>query len=164
MLKQLLTAASLTAAALSASVAFADDDARSSIHISATIPTKNFHVLPRDPEFGKDEVMAYNLVTGTLNQVRQTFDVKNTDGSIYAYIQGGPASLFNGRDTIALRTSFNGVTLNEIPQQVVGDAASTPGTQADMIIAAAKPADSQNGLYTADMTVIFDAMPRDGLL
>ncbi|WP_434561467.1 adhesin [Pseudomonas sp. Z5-35] len=160
MLKPLVTAASLTAVTLSSSLAFAADDARSSIHITANIPTQQFHVQPRNPDFGKDEVMSYNTVTGTLTSLRQTFDVKNTDGSVNAYIEGGPASLFNGRDAIALTTAFNGVTLTATPQEVVDDATSTPGTQADMTITPARPLDTQNGLYTADMTVIFDAVPR----
>lgn len=160
MLKQFVTAASLTAAALSASQVFALDDARSSIHITANIPTLQFHVQPRDPNFGKDEVMSYNTVSGTLSSLRQTFDVKNTEGSVHAYIEGGPAALYNGSDAIALTTKFNGITLTALPQEVVDDATSTPGTQADMTIVAAKPLDTQNGLYTADMTVIFDAVPR----
>ncbi|WP_405700186.1 YidB family protein [Streptomyces sp. NBC_00069] len=83
-----------------------------------------------------------------------------TAGSIHAYIEGGPASLYNGSDAIALTTKSNGVTLTAIPQEVLDDATSTPGTQADMTITAARPLDTQNGLYTADMTVIFDAVPR----
>ena len=160
MLKQFVTAASLTAAALGASQVFALDDARSAIHITANIPTQQFHVQPRDPNFGKDEIMSYNTVSGTLTSLRQTFDVKNTEGSVHAYIEGGPASLYNGRDSIALTTNFNGVTLTAIAQEVVDDATSTPGTQADMTIVAATPLATQNGLYTADMTVIFDAVPR----
>ncbi|WP_214350458.1 YidB family protein [Streptomyces sp. CJ_13] len=81
-------------------------------------------------------------------------------GSIHAYIEGGPASIYNGRDAIALTTTFNGVTLTGTPQEIVDDASSTPGTQADMVIVAARSLDTQNGLYTADMTVIFDAVPR----
>ncbi|OPG70248.1 adhesin [Pseudomonas ogarae] len=160
MLKQFVTAASLTAAALGAAPVFALDDARSAIHITANIPTQQFHVQPRDPNFGKDEIMSYNTVSGTLTSLRQTFDVKNTEGSVHAYIEGGPASLYNGSDSIALTTKFNGVTLSAIAQEVVDDATSTPGTQADMTIAAATPLATQNGLYTADMTVIFDAVPR----
>ncbi|WP_460318885.1 CS1 type fimbrial major subunit [Pseudomonas ogarae] len=160
MLKQLVTAASLTAAALGASQVFALDDARSAIHITANIPTQQFHVQPRDPNFGKDEIMNYNTVNGTLTSLRQTFDVKNTEGSVHAYIEGGPAALYNGSDSIALTTKFNGVTLSAIAQEVVDDATSTPGTQADMTIVAATPLATQNGLYTADMTVIFDAVPR----
>ncbi|MBO1541381.1 CS1 type fimbrial major subunit [Pseudomonas sp. OA65] len=160
MLKQFVTGASLAAAALSSSLTFAADDARSSIHITANIPTQQFHVQPVNPEFGKDETMSYNTVSGTLSSLRQTYNVKNTDGSVHAYVEGGPASLYNGRDAIALTTAFNGVTLTALPQEVVDDATSTPGTQADMTIVAARPLDTQNGLYTADMTVIFDAVPR----
>jgi hypothetical protein len=160
MLKQLVSSTALVAATLGSSLAFAADDARSSIHIEANIPTKQFHVQPRNPDFGKDETMSYNTVSGTLTSLRETFDVKNTDGSVNAYIEGGPASLYNGSDSIALTTAFNGVTLTATPQEVVDDATSTPGTQADMTIVPAKPLDTQNGLYTADMTVIFDAVPR----
>lgn len=160
MLKQFVSGTAVVAAALGSSAAFALDDARSSIHITANIPTQQFHVMPRDPNFGKDEIMSYNTVSGTLTSLRQTFDVKNTDGSVHAYIEGGPAALYNGRDAIALTTSFNGVTLTALSQEVVDDATSTPGTQADMTIIPAKPLDTQNGLYTADMTVIFDAVPR----
>ncbi|ALI08566.1 MULTISPECIES: CS1 type fimbrial major subunit [Pseudomonas] len=160
MLMKIVTAASLTAAALSSSLAFALDDARSSIHITANIPTQQFHVQPRDPNWGKNETMNYNTVSGTLTSLRQTYDVKNTEGSVNAYIENGPASLFNGSDAIALTTAFNGVTLTAIPQEVVDDATSTPGTQAEMTISPAKPLATQNGVYTADMTVIFDAVPR----
>ncbi|NUT87893.1 adhesin [Pseudomonas corrugata] len=160
MLMKIVTAASLTAAALSSSLAFALDDARSSIHITANIPTQQFHVQPRDGNWGKDETMSYNTVSGTLTSLRQTYDVKNTDGSVNAYIEGGPASLYNGSDAIALTTTFNGVTLTALSQEVVDDATSTPGTQAEMTIVPAKPLATQNGLYTADMTVIFDAVPR----
>ncbi|CAH0139627.1 adhesin [Pseudomonas mediterranea] len=160
MLMKIVTAASLTAAALSSSLAFAADDARSAIHITANIPTMQFHVQPRDGNWGKDETMTYNTVNGTLTSLRQTYDVKNTDGSVNAYIEGGPASLYNGSDAIALTTTFNGVTLTAQSQEVVDDATSTPGTQAEMTIVPAKPLAAQNGLYTADMTVIFDAVPR----
>jgi hypothetical protein len=149
MLKQLVTGASLAAAALTSSLAFAADDARSSIHITANIPTQQFHVQPRNPDFGKDETMSYNTVNGMLTSLRQTYDVKNTEGSVHAYIEGGPAALYNGSNSIALTTAFNGVTLSALPQEVV-----------DMTIVAARPLDTQNGLYTADMTVIFDAVPR----
>lgn len=162
MFKNLALAAPLVAVALSASMAHAVDDARSSVNIKADIPTKQFHAQPRDPNFGKDETMSYNTVSGELSSLRATFDVKNTDGSVHAYIEGGPAaaSLYNGSDSIALTNTFNGIVLTATPQEVVDDPQSTPGTQADLVVRAAKPADTQNGLYTASYTVIFDAVPR----
>lgn len=162
MFKKFAVAAPLVAVAMSATTAFAADDARSSINITADIPTKQFHAQPRDPNFGKDEVMSYNPVSGVLSSLRATFDVKNTDGSVHAYIEGGPASaaLYNGSDSIALTNTFNGITLTATPQEVVDDPQSTPGTQADLVVTPAKPTDLQNGLYTASYTVIFDAVPR----
>ncbi|WP_431146056.1 hypothetical protein [Pseudomonas alvandae] len=53
----------LAIAALSASWVFAANDARSSIHVTANIPNKQFHVQPRNPDFGKDEYMNYNPVS-----------------------------------------------------------------------------------------------------
>lgn len=160
MFKKFALPAAVAAIALNASSAFAADDARSSIHISAEIPTKQFHAQPRDPNWGKDERMSYNPVSGDLSNLRATYDVKNTEGSVHAYIEGGPASLFNGSDAIALTTAFNGVVLTATPQEVVDDPQSTPGTQADMVITPAKPLAGQNGLYTGDFTVVFDAVPR----
>ncbi|AKS06152.1 CS1 type fimbrial major subunit [Pseudomonas trivialis] len=162
MFKKFAVAAPLVAVAMSATTAFAADDARSSINITADIPTKQFHAQPRDPNFGKDETMNYNPVSGELSSLRATFDVKNTDGSIHAYIEGGPtaAALYNGSDSIALTNTFNGITLTATPQEVVDDPQSTPGTQADLVVTPAKPLDTQNGLYTSNYTVIFDAVPR----
>ncbi len=162
MLKKLAVAAPLTAIAMTASMAFAADDARTAINIKADIPTKQFHAQPRDPNFGKDETMNYTPVSGELSSLRATFDVKNTDGSVNAYIEGGQtaAALYNGSNSIALTNTFNGVVLTGTSQEVVDDPQSTPGTQADLVITPAKPTDSQNGLYTASYTVIFDAVPR----
>lgn len=162
MIKKFAVLLPLAVAVLGSSAAMAVDDASTTINIKASIPTKQFHAQPRDPNFGKDEVLTYNAVSGELGSLRATFDVKNTDGSVHAYIEGGPtaASLYNGSDSIALTNTFNGVVLTATPQEVVDDPQSTPGTQADLVVRAAKPADTQNGLYTASYTVIFDAVPR----
>ncbi|WP_231987647.1 hypothetical protein [Pseudomonas thivervalensis] len=60
MFKKMVFVTVLGVAALSSPWVLAGDDARSSIHITANIPNKQFHVQPRDPEFGKDEYMYYN--------------------------------------------------------------------------------------------------------
>lgn len=162
MLKKMVFVTAL-GAALSPAPGFAADDARSSIHITANIPNKQFHVQPRDPEFGKDEVMHYNPVTKKLSSLRQTFDVKNTEGSVHAYLEGN-YWLDNGSNQIVTLVTFNNVPLSGIPQEVVDDATSTPGTQADMHIFAPFPINSmQSGLYTGIITVVFDAVPRVSL-
>jgi hypothetical protein len=104
--------------------------------------------------------MTYNLVDGSLSPLRAAYDIRHTNGSVGAYVEGGPQPLFNGADNIALTYSFNGVTLTGVSQEVVGDTESNGGMRADLMIAAAKPADGQNGLYTATPVVIFDAIPR----
>lgn len=160
MFKKVAFAVSAAILALGSSVAFAAEEARSSINISATIPSSVFHAQPRDPNFGKDEKMTYNLVAGTLTPLRAVYDVKHTDGSIGAYVEGGPQALSNGADTIDLTYTFNGKTLTATSQEVVGDTESNGGMQADLVIAAAKPTPAQNGYYTATPVVIFDAIPR----
>lgn len=165
MYKAIMSAVVLGAATLSPLQAGAAEDAHSSIHITANIPNKQFHVQPRNPDFGKDEVMHYNPLTYRLTSLRHTFDVKNTDGSVHAYIENGASSgsipLTNGVDYVGLRAIFNGVALDNLPKEVVDDATSTPGTQAEMLIVTSTPPRPLSpGLYSADFTVIFDAVPR----
>ncbi|WP_033045925.1 CS1 type fimbrial major subunit [Pseudomonas fluorescens] len=155
-----MSVTALAVAALSPSFVWAADDALASIHITANIPNKQFHVQPRNPDFGKDEYMYYNTVTYDLSSIRQTFDVKNTDGSVHAYLDGRSV-LSNGSVLIPLRVLFNDVLLSEVPQEVVDDATSTPGTQVEMFIHASHwPIPRTPGLYTGNFTVIFDAVPR----
>ena len=160
MFKKFAIAVPMTLLALSSSLAFAAEEARTSINISATIPTQVFHAQPVNPDFGKDEKMAYNLVAGTLNPLRATYDIRHTNGSVNAYVEGGPQPLFNGNNNIPLTYSFNGVTLTGVSQEVVGDTESNGGMRADLVIAAAKPTAAQTGLYTATPVVVFDAIPR----
>ena len=141
----------------------AADDALASIHITANIPNKQFHVQPRNPDFGKNEHMYYNPVTYGLSPIRQIFDVKNTDGSVHAYVEGR-RGLYNGTSSIPIFVVFNNVMLDSSPQEVVDDITSTPGMQAELRIYA-PPIDHRfmNGLYTGDFTVVFDAVPRVSL-
>ncbi|QXI54611.1 fimbrial protein [Pseudomonas alvandae] len=160
MFKKRVSVTALAIAALSASWVFAANDARSSIHVTANIPNKQFHVQPRNPDFGKDEYMNYNPVSYELSSIRQAFDVKNTDGSVHAYLDGR-SILSNGVVLIPLRVWFNDVLLDEMPREVVDDATSTPGTQVEMFIHANHwPIPRDPGLYTGNFTVVFDAVPR----
>lgn len=104
--------------------------------------------------------MNYNVVSGELAPLTAIYDIRNTNGSVHAYIEGGPAMLFNGNTTqnIPLTTTLNGVTLTGTPQEVVNEADSTPGVGAEMRIVAAKPTATQRGAYTAVMPVVFDAV------
>jgi hypothetical protein len=162
MFKKVAFAVPVAILALSSSVAFAAETARSSINISATVPSSVFHAQPVTPGFGDNEKMAYNVVDGTLGSLREMFDVKHTDGAVGAYVEGGPQPLFNGTDSIALTYTFNGVELTETSKEVVSEALAKPGTRAELVIAAAKPAAGKSGNYTATPVVIFDAIPKMG--
>ena len=160
MFKKLAIAVPMTLLALSSSMAFAAEEARSSINISANIPTFAFHAQPVNPDFGKDEKMAYNVISESLSPLRAAYDIRHTNGSVNAYVEGGPQPLFNGSTTIALTYAFNGVTLTGISKEVVGDTESNAGMRADLVITAALPTSTHTGLYTANPVVVFDAVPR----
>ncbi|MCX2899468.1 CS1 type fimbrial major subunit [Pseudomonas mandelii] len=162
MFKKFAIAVPMTVLALSSSMAFAAEESRSSINITADIPSKVFHAQPVNPDFGKDERMQYLVGTGSLTDVTGTYDIQHTLGSVGAYVEGGPQPLFNGNpaQNIALTYTFNGVTLTGVSQEVVGDTESNGGMRAELRIKAAKPTATQVGLYAANPVVIFDAMPR----
>ncbi|SDO17368.1 hypothetical protein SAMN04489798_2234 [Pseudomonas arsenicoxydans] len=87
MFKKLAITVPMTLLALSSSVAFAADEIRSSINISANIPTWEFHAQPVNPDFGKDEKMAWNVITESLAPLRATYDIRHSLGSVNAYVR-----------------------------------------------------------------------------
>ena len=162
MFKQTI-ATSLIALAIGSSSAWAANDATSVINIKASIPTEEFHAMPVNPEFGKDETMNYDPVKSSLSPLRQTFNVKNTTGSIHAYVDGGPHFLFNGNtlQNIPLVTTFNGIPLTADAVLVVAEGPATiAGTKADLVISAGAAPDGASGDYTGSVTVIFDNVPK----
>lgn len=160
MFKKFAIAAPLAVMALSSSVVFAAGEASHTVNLKANIPTTVFHAQPRDPNFGRDETMSYNLVSGELAAVSGIYDLKNTNGSVHAYIEGGPAVLFNGNpaQNIPLTTTLHGVTLTGTPKEVLNEADSTPGVGAELRIVAAKPSATQRGSYATVMPLVFDAV------
>lgn len=164
MFKKIAIATPLAVLALSSSMAFAAGEARHSINLVASVPTKVFHVLPVDPDLIiKDQVLSYNPVSGDLSTLRAQFDTKNTNGSIAASLES-EAFLSNGVDTdkVPLTVSFNGKALNHTaPVEVVGEVESTPGKRVDLVIAPTKPTTGgyKPGEYTGAVTMIFDAVP-----
>ncbi|VVM70933.1 CS1 type fimbrial major subunit [Pseudomonas fluorescens] len=162
MFKKFAIAVPMTLMALSTSMAFAADESRTSINITAEIPSSIFYAQPVNPDFGKDEKMQYLIPAGTLTDVAGMYDIKHTEGSVNAYVEGGPQPLFNGSvaQNIPLTYTFNGKVLTGTSQEVVGDTESNGGMRAELRITATKPTASQVGLYTASPVVIFDAVPR----
>ncbi|KAA6172049.1 MULTISPECIES: CS1 type fimbrial major subunit [Pseudomonas] len=160
MFKQFAVSLPLAVAVLGSSAVMAANDASTTINIRADIPTKQFHAQPLDPNFGRDEAMIYNTVTEELSQLSTVFTLKNTGGSINAYLQDGPASLTNGTDAIPLTITLGAVTLDGTSKEVAADDESNPGLQRTMVIKAAKPTATQTGRYSTVATVIFDDVPR----
>lgn len=162
MFKKFAIAVPMTLLALSSSMAFAADESRTSINITAEIPSSIFYAQPVNPDFGNDEKMHYQILGGTLTDVTGMFDVKHTEGSVNAYVEGGPQPLFNGAvaKNIPLTYTFNGKVLTGTSEEVVGDTESNGGMRAELRITAAKPTADQTGLYSANPVVIFDAVPR----
>ena len=156
MFKKLAIAAPIAMLALSTSMAFAAEPISTSINVRAFIPTDVFSAAPQNPEFGRDEVMTLQS-NGELTSVDQIFALKHTatNGAINALIDG-PASLYNGRDSIALTVTVGGIELSETSTEIVDETQSVPGVQRPLKIKAATPGPTQNGDYTAAFAVVFE--------
>ncbi|WP_052709403.1 CS1 type fimbrial major subunit [Streptomyces sp. NRRL S-495] len=120
--------------------------------------TTQWYVRPEDPNFGdREETMGYDVSSNGLSPIRALYSVKSAEsGGIRAHLEA-PASLFNGRTTIPLTVTFNGVPLTDSPQQVV-DAAEA---RAELVIAAApSPGRCEAGDYTAVVAIVFESTPE----
>ncbi|RLU10354.1 adhesin [Pseudomonas prosekii] len=128
-------------------------------HVSVTIPTSEFYVLPVNSMFlEREQVMAWNPVTADLTPLREHFDVKNTSGSIDARL-AAEAFLFNGRERIDLAVQFNGQRLSLLATPVVAEQQARVGQRVRLEIAALKPVDGYApGNYYGTVQLMFDAV------
>ncbi|MET1067908.1 MAG: CS1 type fimbrial major subunit [Pseudomonas prosekii] len=128
-------------------------------HVSVTIPTSEFYVLPVNSMFlEREQVMAWNPVTADLTPLREHFDVKNTSGSIDARLAAEPF-LFNGRERIDLAVQFNGQRLSLLATPVVAEQQARVGQRVRLEIAALKPVDGYApGNYYGTVQLMFDAV------
>ncbi|WP_294735174.1 CS1 type fimbrial major subunit [uncultured Pseudomonas sp.] len=160
MFKTSVIAASLAVSLLGAGSVFAAGEASTNISITATVFKDDFRVQPINDDFGRNETMTHNTSTNKLSTVGSRYNVKNTAGSIHAYVEGGSPSLTNGSTAIPMTVLFNNVTLTGAPQEVVSDAASTPGTQVDLLVRADDPTENDVGDFTSNFVVMFDSVVR----
>lgn len=128
-------------------------------HVSVSIPGSDFHVLPVNPGFlEREQSLHWNPVTSTLNALRENFDVKNSTGGINARLGYAP-SLSNGRDSIDLQVTFNGVVLGLSDALVVQEADAKAGARVPLHIAALEPTGGyQPGQYYGNVQIVFDAL------
>lgn len=128
-------------------------------HVSVTIPTSEFYVLPVNPGFlDREQVMAWNPVSAELSPLREHFDVKNASGSISARLAAEPF-LFNGRERIDLAVRFNGQPLSLLDTPVVDAEQARVGQRVRLEIAALKPVEGYvPGQYYGTVQLMFDAV------
>lgn len=159
MLKSMAFTLSAITFAIGSSTAMAAST-RADISISAVIPANTFHALPlNNPTFGQAETMNYNLATGTLAPLTQTYSIKSSTKSVKAYIVGGAAKLFNGvaAHDIPLTTTLGTVALSDVSQEVApAGAATTAGTQLLLEIKPGAIPASASGTYSSNFTIVFE--------
>lgn len=90
MVKQWVILKGLIALTLASTSALAIQE-RHSFDVSVTIPVHEAYVLPSEPDWmGRDQLLAWNLVTSELSRLRKNFDVKNLNGGIAARLGPSP--------------------------------------------------------------------------
>lgn len=146
-----------TLALLSFSAFAVRDEA--TFHVSITIPSSDFYVLPINPLFLElEQVMNYNVATDRLSSLREHFDVKNVLGGINARLGFEPV-LSNGRELIPLTVTFNGQDLALLDTLVVSETDAKAGKRVPLVIAAVAPEGGyQSGQYYGSVQIIFDAL------
>jgi hypothetical protein len=158
MFKKIAMTAPLAILALSSSMAFAAGEARHSISLVATVPENGFYVTPVDPDLvNKDQDMSPRIGSDTLTPVTGFFDVRNNNGSIHASVEGTPR-LYGGANIIPLVVAFNGYTLTNTPQMVVGESESDVNYRAPISISAVG-SNHPAGDYTGSVAIVYDAVP-----
>lgn len=128
-------------------------------HVSVSIPTSDFYVLPVNPVFlEREQTMAWNTVTAELSPLREHFDVKNASGAISARLAAEPY-LFNGRERIDLEVRFNRQMLSLLTTPVVAQEEARIGQRVPLEIAALKPLEGYTpGQYYGTVQIMFDAV------
>lgn len=132
---------------------------RETFEVFVEIPTAQFYVLPVDPMLvHREQTLDYNPISAQLSPLRAQFDVKNISGSIGARLDAEPF-LYNGKDRIDLRVTFNQHVLGLASTEVVSSADAAPGKRVALEIAAIKPADEYApGNYYGTVHMVFDAI------
>ncbi|WP_347901806.1 CS1 type fimbrial major subunit [Pseudomonas purpurea] len=128
-------------------------------HVSVTLPTHEFYVLPVNSGFlEREQVMAWHPVTEELRPLREPFDVKNVNGSVSARLAVMPY-LFNGRERIELNVRFNRELLSLLDTPVVNDEQARVGQRVQLEIEAVKPVDGYvPGSYFGTVHLMFEAV------
>ncbi|CAM3318057.1 CS1 type fimbrial major subunit [Pseudomonas fluorescens] len=157
MFKKFAVSLPLVFSVLGSSAVFAAGEATSHISIKAVIPSTSFNAQPLNPNFGLDEVMNYNVVTGELSELSAPYILKNSAGSIQASLRENSALLSNGSVGIPLTVKLGDVTLDTTAKEVVSVAQAKAGIQKNLSIkTTSKPKDGETGSFIGEVVIIFD--------
>ncbi|MHC8337749.1 CS1 type fimbrial major subunit [Pseudomonas sp. HLT2-19-2] len=126
------------------------------------IPAPSFYVIPSEPDWiHRDQILPWNLSTGTLGGLRKNFDVKHDTSAIEARLES-EAYLSNGNDeqNIFLQVKFNGHALSHElpPRKVVSATEAMMGGRFALEIQPKVPVGGfQPGSYYGAVQLIFSA-------
>jgi hypothetical protein len=128
------------------------------ITLEATVPSIEFHVLPKDPNWiTQTQVLTYNPNTKELSSLTKQFDVKNTGGSITAKLLS-PASISSSTASIPLAVKFNNISLTTSDATVITKAVAANSSTVNLEISAVRSgSDYTPGAYTGNVQLSFDA-------
>lgn len=162
MLKKSLSAILMSCAALGSMAVHAADEQRYAIDLTATIPTEEFQVIPVESGWvNQTQEMVYDLGTKKLQDFSKQFQYKNTSGGIQATLTNtdskGTAILSNGKDTIPLTVTFNGVALSNTTNTVVDAADAKAGGRTNLRITQKTDTPlTVTGSFTGQVAMVFE--------
>lgn len=163
-LKKPLVASLFICGMLSNSAALAASSQNYTINLQADVPSDSFHVIPVESGWiHQTQYMEYDIPTKKLHAFEKQFQYKNTTGGIQAKLTNtdasGKAVLSNGKETIPLSVTFNGVPLNQTAAIVVGSApAKAGGRTALKITQADEKALTSEGSFTGQVEMLFEPL------
>ncbi|WP_219268458.1 CS1 type fimbrial major subunit [Pseudomonas sp. Xaverov 259] len=161
MFKKIAIAVPMTLLALASTGVFAAGEAAHSIQLTAHVPTTSFYVQPVNSDVvNVPQVLVYDAISSTFKPLVESFDTKNTAGSIHASIEQATTYLFNGSTKIDLDVEFNGVKLGATPVQVVTAQNALTGSRVVLEITpvAAPSTGYVPGDYTGTVAMTFDSV------
>lgn len=141
------------------------------IQLKASIPSDEFHVRPVDSGWiNEEQEMQFDIGTQKLQAVEKLFQYKNTAGGIKASLSNtnaqGNAQLFNSNQSIPLKVTFNGNTVNNTGTTVVTAAEAKDGGRSNLRITTlsdtALDLNTYAGEYTGIVNITFEPEVSSG--
>ncbi|EJF30814.1 MULTISPECIES: CS1 type fimbrial major subunit [Enterobacteriaceae] len=130
-------------------------------NVEAAIPATDFFVTPVNGWNAQTQKMAWNAATGSLDGFSQQLQMKNSGGSIKAYLSGQPVlSSASGTDTIDLQVAIAGQTLpvDAVSAVTLYNTTEAAAEKTATLTVSQKAAGSKPtaGTYIGAVTMMFD--------